>query len=176
MFRRFLDPAENEAPLPVVEPLAFIPALPERGGRLGRRMARNRGNGRVVQENLPLPGRAERHRRRQQLIDAERRNNGEIVEQLQHKPNLHQPALQPKEVPLPVLIQGPGINPEAPAARNINICLICSANAVDCILQCGHPYCTQCITTLRNIDAPNLSLCPRCRRPFRDEGITRIYF
>ena len=94
MFRRFLDPAENEAPLPVVEPPAYIPALPERGGRLGRRIARNRGNGRVVQENLPLPGRAERHRRRQQLIDAERRNNGEIVEQLQHIPNLHQPALQ----------------------------------------------------------------------------------
>jgi hypothetical protein len=135
VFRRVLNPEENEAPLPVVEPPAFIPALPERGGRQGSRIARYCGNGRVVQENFPLPGRDERHRRCQQLIDAERRNNWEIVEQLQPIPNLHQPALQPEEVPLPALIQGPGIIPEAPATRNINICLIYSANAVDCILQ-----------------------------------------
>ena len=87
-------------------------------------MAGNRGNGRVGQENHHLPGRAERHRRCQPLIYAERSNSRQIVEQLQPIVNLYQPAMLPQEVLLAALIQGPGIIPEAPAARNINICWI----------------------------------------------------
>jgi hypothetical protein len=61
----------------VVEPPAYIhaPTL-QRGRRRVRGVAQNRENERIIEENMPHPGRAERHRRRQQLIDINRRNNG----------------------------------------------------------------------------------------------------
>ncbi len=79
----------------MVEPSAYIHASPpQRDRRRVRGMAQNHENERIIEENMPHPGRAERHRRRQQLIDINCRNNGvlpmENVQQaaLPHQDNL----------------------------------------------------------------------------------------
>jgi hypothetical protein len=156
VFIRVLDRDENIANLPVIpEPPANIPAPPPQRGR--RRV------GLAALNPHPFPGREERHRRRQAQVDAQRQNNRDRDAALQQE---NQAAREENEVQ--------GLNPEAPAARMVILCVICSRNAIDCFLQCGHPYCTQCITTLRNLNNPNPSLCPRCRAPFREA--TRIFF
>jgi hypothetical protein len=131
-------------------------------------MAQNRENERIIEENMPNPGRAERHHRRQQLIDINCRNNGVFPIE-----NIQQAAL-PHQDNLDVLPEEYGINPEAPAERNVHLCVVCNINEIDCFLQCGHPFCTHFIATLRNINSPEPSLCRRCRAPFREA--TRIFF
>ncbi|EFX71709.1 hypothetical protein DAPPUDRAFT_111401 [Daphnia pulex] len=169
VFIRVLNPDPNVAPLPVVEPLAYIHPPPlQRGRRRVRGVAQNRENERIIEENMPHPGRAERHRRRQQLIDINRRNNGVLPMK-----NVQQ-AVLPQQGNLDVLPEKHGIDPAAPAARNVHLCVVCNINEIDCFLQCGHPFCTHCIAALRNINAPEPSLCPRCRAPFREA--TRIFF
>ncbi len=153
----------------MVEPPAYIHAPPlQRGRRRVRGVAQNRENERIIEENMAHPGRAERHRRRQQLIDINRRNNGVLPME-----NVQQAAL-PQQGNLDVLPEGHGIDPAAPAARNVHLCVVCNINEIDCFLQCGHPFCTHCIAALRNINGPEPSLCPRCRAPFREA--TRIFF
>ena len=150
-------------PLPVAEVPTYILAPPQRGGRRGRGLAQNRENERAIAENLPHRGRAEIHRRRQQLINFQRRNNGERVD-LPMEPQ--QAALRQHGNLDAFAQEGHGIFPEAPAARNIHLCVVCGINEIDCILQCGHPFCTQCIAAIRKMYIPEPSLCPRCRASF----------
>lgn len=177
IFRRVLHPEYDVPPLPIVDPPAYIRQNPpRRGGR--------RGRGRAViaplviprvPENPPrLEGRAERHHRRQALIQEELRNNRErqnenppVAVVPEERNQILQNQVQPNIQPL-------DHDPAAPAARNIHTCIICDINLIDHFLSCGHPFCLQCITTIRNQDRPNPSLCPRCRAPFVEP--TRIFF
>jgi hypothetical protein len=73
------------------------------------------------------------------MIDINRHNNGVLPME-----NVQQEAL-PHQDNLDVLPEGHGISPEAPAARNVHLCVVCNTNEIDCFLQCGHPFCTHCI-------------------------------
>ncbi|CAG5105623.1 Oidioi.mRNA.OKI2018_I69.chr1.g2298.t1.cds [Oikopleura dioica] len=41
---------------------------------------------------------------------------------------------------------------------------------LQCVLQCGHPSCHKCLTTLPE------KLCPICRKPFQDENIIKLFY
>lgn len=163
VFLRVLNPENNAAPLPAVA------VLPGERDRMIPPIDRQRNP-------TPAPDRAERHRRRQQLIDHQRRRDlerADIAMQELENP-FPVPPIQQIQIPCHQVQEEVGVNPPAPAARNINVCAVCTINFIERLLSCGHPFCSQCIATLRNNDAPNPSLCPRCRTPFVDS--VHIYF
>ena len=161
--------------IPAPQPVLNLPANPApipQPQQVERRVPRNDD---AVNQNL-APGRAERSRRRQELILNQRSiamiNPVDDVEMLDNlMPN---PLPVPQNPPMPIVQEDIGVNPPAPEARNIHLCSVCTTNVIDRFLNCGHPFCSQCLTTLRNNNAPNPSLCPRCREPFVES--VRIYF
>ena len=169
VFLRVLNPENNAEPLPAV-------AVPP--DERGRMIPLNNVAIAVDRQRNPSPppDRAERHRRRQRLIDNQRRIDLERADiEMQELENpVPVPPIPPNQIANCLAQEEVGVNPPAPAARNINVCAVCTFHFVDRLLGCGHPFCSQCITTLRNSDAPNPSLCPRCREPFMDS--VRIYF
>ena len=167
IFIRVLD-QETPAPLPVFNNPAPIPQPQQ----VVRAVPRNDG----ARNQNPVPGRAERSRRRQKVILNQRLIAMEIqADDVEMPDNLMpNPLPVPQNLQIPIVQEEIGVNPPAPEARNIHLCSVCTTNVIDRFLNCGHPFCSQCLTTLRNHNAPDPSLCPRCRAPFVES--VRIFF
>ncbi len=167
IFRRVLNPVDELQPLPVVDPPAYALPQPQRqNNRRGRR--REAEEPAVQQRPAGENARAERHLRRQALID-EVRNNREGINEIPPVANNPGPELQGMNPPVP---NNPGL--ELQGEHPQHLCTVCSLNAINSILPCGHPFCLECLTIIRNKDRPNYSQCPRCRARF--DVPTRIFF
>ena len=65
----------------------------------------------------------------------------------------------------------PSLPSPQPPPPSPPICIVCSYNQIDTLLQCGHPFCNVCVTIMRT----NGQTCPRCRHPISEYN-HKIYF
>lgn len=52
-------------------------------------------------------------------------------------------------------------------AQEVNICCICIDRRINRVLPCGHTFCLECILSQQ--------VCPKCRQPFDELGIKRLF-